>query len=125
MRQAGDPYAQQCFATATALAEKLKLSRGDWRVTFQSRFGRAAWLQPYTDKSLEQLANQGVRSVNVICPGFSADCLETLEEIEIQNREVFLRSGGETFHYIPSLNDRQDHILALGIIVEQALAGWL
>jgi len=125
LRQAGDPYAQQCFATATALAEKLKLSRGDWRVTFQSRFGRAAWLQPYTDKSLEQLANQGVRSVDVICPGFSADCLETLEEIEIQNREVFLRSGGETFHYIPCLNDRQDHILALGIIVEQALAGWL
>mgnify|MGYP001807215922 FL=1 len=123
-RQAGDPYAEQCFATATALAETLKLSQDDWQVTFQSRFGRAAWLQPYTDKILVQLANQGVRSVDVICPGFSADCLETLEEIEIQNREIFLRSGGEQFHYIPCLNDRQDHVLALGSIVEQALAGF-
>ena len=123
-RQAGDPYAEQCFATATALAEKLKLSQDDWQVTFQSRFGRAVWLQPYTDKILVQLANQGVRSVDVICPGFSADCLETLEEIEIQNREIFLRSGGEQFHYIPCLNDRQDHVLALGSIVEQALAGF-
>ena len=123
-RLAGDPYAEQCFATATALAEKLKLSQDDWQVAFQSRFGRAVWLQPYTDKILVQLANQGVRSVDVICPGFSADCLETLEEIEIQNREIFLRSGGEQFHYIPCLNDRQDHVLALGSIVEQALAGF-
>ena len=116
---------RQCLATATTLAENLKLSHGDWQVTFQSRFGRAAWLQPYTDKSLVQLANQGIRSVDVICPGFSADCLETLEEIEIQNREIFLRSGGEKFHYIPCLNDREDHILALASIVEQALSGWL
>ena len=100
-QQAGDPYADQCFATATALAEKLKLSQGDWQVTFQSRFGRAAWLQPYTDKSLVELANHGVRSVDVVCPGFSADCLETLEEIKIENRDIFLASGGKTFHYIP------------------------
>ena len=124
-QQAGDPYADQCFATATALAEKLKLSQGDWQVTFQSRFGRAAWLQPYTDKSLVELANHGVRSVDVICPGFSADCLETLEEIKIENRDIFLASGGKTFHYIPCLNDREDHVLALASIVEQALSGWL
>ena len=124
-RQAGDPYADQCFATATALAEKLKLSQGDWQVTFQSRFGRAAWLQPYTDKSLVELANQGVRSVDVICPGFSADCLETLEEIKIENRDIFLAAGGKTFHYIPCLNDREDHVLALGSIAEKALAGCL
>jgi len=124
-QQAGDPYANQCFATATAVAEKLKLSQGDWQVTFQSRFGRAPWLQPYTDESLVELANQGVRSVEVICPGFSADCLETLEEIKIENRDIFLASGGKTFHYIPCLNDREDHVLALGSIVEKALAGWL
>ena len=124
-QQAGDPYAEQCFATATALAEKLKLSQNDWQITFQSRFGRATWLQPYTDKSLVELANQGIRSVDVICPGFSADCLETLEEIKIENRDIFLASGGKTFHYIPCLNDREDHVLALGSIVEQALSGWL
>lgn len=109
----GDPYAGQCQATAQALAAALGLSPDQWMATFQSRFGAAQWLQPYTQPTLEELARDGLRRVDVICPGFPADCLETLEEISMECREAFLHAGGETFHYIPCLNERPDWIAAL------------
>lgn len=109
----GDPYAGQCQATAQALAAALGLSPDQWMATFQSRFGAAKWLQPYTQPTLEELARDGLRRADVICPGFPADCLETLEEISMECREAFLHAGGETFHYIPCLNERPDWIAAL------------
>lgn len=93
--------------------------------TFQSRFGREEWLQPYTDETLKGLPGQGVKSVQVICPGFAADCLETLEEIAVENRDYFLSAGGERFDYIPCLNSGAAHIDALAGIVAQHLQGWL
>lgn len=120
-RSEGDPYYQQCQTTARLTAERLGLKDGEWQVSFQSRFGREPWLQPYTDEVLGQLPAQGVKRVQVICPGFSADCLETLEEIAEENRVLFLRAGGESFHYIPALNDRPDHIAALADIVAREL----
>ena len=116
-RDSGDPYYGQCVATAEALAQRLALPPERWQLTFQSRFGREPWLQPYTDKTLEALPGQGVRSVDLICPGFSADCLETLEEIEGENREIFEAAGGERFRYIHALNDRPEHIDALAQLV--------
>ena len=121
----GDPYHCQCQATARLVAEQLGIVESRWQVTFQSIFGREEWLQPYTINTLETLAKSGVKSVDVVCPGFSADCLETLEEIEEQNREAFLKAGGETFHYIPALNDREDHIDALVEQIRTHLGGWL
>ncbi len=112
----GDPYADQCHATAKALAAALDLPADDWLATFQSRFGAAEWLQPYTQPTLEALAKEGLKRVDVVCPGFPADCLETLEEISMECREAFLESGGETFHYIPCLNERPDWITALAEI---------
>jgi ferrochelatase len=109
----GDPYAKQCHATAVALATELRLPTNAWLATFQSRFGAAKWLQPYTQPTLEELARGGLKRVDVICPGFPADCLETLEEISMECREAFLHSGGETFHYLPCLNERPDWIAAL------------
>ncbi len=109
----GDPYASQCHATAQALAAALGLSPDQWMATFQSRFGAAKWLQPYTQPTLEELARGGLKRVDVLCPGFPADCLETLEEISMECREAFLHAGGETFHYIPCLNERPDWIAAL------------
>jgi ferrochelatase len=109
----GDPYASQCQATAQALAAALDLPSDQWLATFQSRFGAAKWLQPYTQPTLEELARGGLKRVDVLCPGFPADCLETLEEISMECREAFLHSGGETFHYIPCLNERPDWIAAL------------
>lgn len=109
----GDPYAEQCRATAAALASALQLTDAEWALSFQSRFGAQQWLQPYTDGLLAEWAKAGVRSVQVVCPAFSADCLETLEEIAEQNREVFLRSGGQSYHYIPALNADAAHIQAL------------
>lgn len=109
----GDPYAGQCHATTRRLAAELGLADDAWLATFQSRFGAAKWLQPYTQPTLEQLARDGVPSVDVICPGFSADCLETLEEISLECREAFLAAGGREFHYIPCLNERPDWIAAL------------
>jgi ferrochelatase len=109
----GDPYADQCHATARALAAALGLSPDQWLATFQSRFGAAKWLQPYTQPTLEALARGGLRRVDVLCPGFPADCLETLEEIAMECREAFLHAGGATFHYIPCLNERPDWIAAL------------
>ncbi|MFO7593950.1 MAG: ferrochelatase [Pseudomonadota bacterium] len=115
--QEGDPYYAQCRRTAELLAAELGLGEEQWLLTFQSRFGREEWLQPYTDKTLEKLAAEGVKSVEVICPGFSADCLETLEEIDGENRTIFIRSGGEAFFYIPALNSRKDHIDMMAALV--------
>lgn len=113
----GDPYADRCHATARALAAELGLAPDAWRATFQSRFGAAKWLQPYTQPTLEELARGGLKNVDVICPGFPADCLETLEEISIECREAFLQAGGRDFGYIPCLNERADWIAALADIV--------
>lgn len=117
----GDPYYCECHKTARLLAERLGLRDDQWKVTFQSRFGKEPWLQPYTDETLRALGEQQCPRVDVACPGFSADCLETLEEISHTNRQIFQHAGGGEFHYIPALNDRPDHIEALTQIVEQQL----
>lgn len=121
---AGDPYHCQCRATARLLAEKLELEEHQWEVVFQSRFGREPWLQPYCDETLESLPDRGIRSVDVICPGFAVDCLETLEEIAIQNRELFMRAGGDSFRYIPCLNDDALHVDMLLSLIELHVRGW-
>lgn len=122
---AGDPYPQDCAATAQLLAERLQLADDDWQMCFQSRFGREPWLQPYTDKTLVEWARNGVGSVAVICPGFACDCLETLEEIAITNRQLFMDNGGRELTYIPALNDDAAHIDMLTGLVQRAAAGWL
>ncbi|MBM7457045.1 ferrochelatase [Oceanisphaera litoralis] len=106
----GDPYGHQCHRTSELVAAELGLERHEWRTTFQSRFGREPWLQPYTDETMKALPGEGIKKVSVICPAFSADCLETLEEIAEQNKEIFLEAGGEAYHYIPALNDNPAHI---------------
>jgi ferrochelatase len=123
--RAGDPYFCECHKTARLLAETLQLDADRWQLTFQSRFGREAWLQPYTDHTLRDLARAGTSHVQVICPGFSADCLETLEEINEQNRALFLAAGGERFDYIPALNDRPDHIAMMRQLIENSSRDWL
>ncbi|QQZ28232.1 ferrochelatase [Thiothrix subterranea] len=120
----GDPYHCECHKTARLLAAELNLRPNEWRVTFQSRFGKAEWLQPYTDKTMQALPAEGIKHVDVICPGFAADCLETLEEIREENREYFQHAGGETYHYIPALNANPDHIKALADIIQQHTVGW-
>ncbi len=120
----GDPYYCLCQMTARRVAERLQLPEDKWMVTFQSRFGKEEWLQPYTDKTLESLPGAGVRKVDVICPGFSVDCLETLEEIAEENREIFLHHGGEAFHYITCLNDNSDHIKMMLALVQTHTQGW-
>jgi ferrochelatase len=120
----GDPYHCECHKTARLLAEKLGLSRDKWQLTFQSRFGKAKWLQPYTEPTLVALAQGGSRRVDVVCPGFTGDCLETLEEIAMEAREAFLHAGGKEFHYIPCLNDSLDWIAALTSLAERHLSGW-
>jgi ferrochelatase len=117
----GDPYRDQCQRTAMLLAQRLGLAPDAWSVSFQSRFGRARWLQPYTIEVLAALPKRGVDSVSVICPGFAADCLETLEEIGIENRDAFLAAGGKQYHYIAALNARADHVAALGALVTREL----
>jgi len=114
----GDLYAAHCQATTAALIAELGLSENEWRQTFQSRVGRDPWLQPYTDKIMEKLPSEGVKTVDVICPGFSADCLETLDEITVENGEIFVEAGGEAVRYIPALNARPDHIALLASIVQ-------
>jgi protoporphyrin/coproporphyrin ferrochelatase len=120
----GDPYFCHCQKTARLVAEKLLLKDTKWKVTFQSRVGREEWLQPYTDTTMKQLAYQGVKTLDVVCPGFSADCLETLEEINMENREIFLNRGGVTFDYIPCLNASDFHINALSELIIQHSFGW-
>lgn len=121
---AGDPYYCECQKTGRLLAEALELTEQQWQLTFQSRLGPKEWLRPYTDQSLEKLGKAGVKSVDVVCPGFAADCLETLEEIAMENREVFLAAGGEQYRYIPCLNDRPDHITALTGLIQRHSQGW-
>jgi ferrochelatase len=121
----GDPYPCQCELTAELLAKQLGLAEGQWQFSFQSRLGPKDWLKPYTDQTLESLGKSGVRDVQVICPGFSADCLETLEEIAMENRDVFAAAGGRAYRYIPCLNDEPSHIGFLAQLVEQHLQGWL
>ncbi len=116
----GDPYFDECMETARQVARQLDLPEERWIVTFQSRFGRAEWLKPYTDETLKELAGNGTTSLDVICPGFSADCLETLEEIAVENQKYFIEHGGKKYHYIPALNSRDDFINALvSLILEQ------
>ena len=106
------------------LAEALCLSRDEYAVTFQSRFGKAKWIEPYTEPTLIELAKQGVKRVDVMCPGFSSDCIETLEEIDQEAREAFMHAGGEVFHYIPCLNDNDLGMQALADLAEQHMQGW-
>lgn len=120
----GDPYAEQCRTTARLLAQALGLGEDRYLLTFQSRFGKARWLEPYTEPSLVALAQGGTRRVDVMCPGFTSDCLETLEEINQEAREAFLHAGGQDFRYIPCLNDNPAWITALSRIAQQHLAGW-
>lgn len=120
----GDPYYAECAATARLLAAALELPDAAWQLTFQSRFGPEPWLQPYTDATLKALPGQGIEYVDVICPGFAADCLETLEEIARQNRGFFIEAGGKTFNYIPALNDRPDHIAFLADLVVRHTRAW-
>ena len=95
------------------------LNEAEYMVTFQSRFGKEEWLKPYTDETLEELPKQGIKHIAILSPAFSADCLETIEELEEENREVFMEAGGETYHYIPALNDRNDHIDAIFNVIQQ------
>lgn len=120
----GDPYHCQCLKSARLVAERLGLADGRWAVAFQSRFGRAEWLKPYTSATLQQWAGAGVRSVDVICPGFAADCLETLEEIAIENRLLFEQAGGGTLRYVPALNDAPAHLDALAALIRRHCSGW-
>ena len=120
----GDPYHCECFKTARLLAEHLGLDSQQYQVTFQSRLGRAKWLEPYTEPSLIALAQAGIKRVDVVCPGFTSDCLETLEEIAMEGRSAFLRAGGQSFHYIACLNDDPAWVKALGELAEQHLNGW-
>lgn len=121
----GDPYHDECRTTARLLAEKLHLPPERWQLTFQSRFGKAEWLKPYTQATLEALGRAGTERVDVICPGFPADCLETLEEIAMEVRAAFIESGGKSFRYIPCLNERHDWISALAGIVRGRISDWL
>lgn len=124
-RELGDPYHDQCQETGRLLAQALGLSEGQWQLTFQSRFGRAQWLQPYTEPTLQALARAGTRSVDLFCPGFTGDCLETLEEIAQEAREAFLAAGGERFGYIACLNDSAHWTAALGRLSLRHMGGWL
>ena len=115
--EAGDPYANQCMKSVADITAALGCADGDWLLTFQSRVGREPWLQPYTDRTLKELAVSGTRHVQVVCPGFAVDCLETLEEIAMQNRDGFIAAGGEKLEYIPALNDSPAHVEFLASLV--------
>jgi ferrochelatase len=120
----GDPYHCECMKTARLLATKLRLAPSDYVVTFQSRFGKAEWLQPYTEPTVVGLAAEGVQRIDVICPGFTSDCLETLEEVALEVKHAFHAAGGQDFHYIACLNDQPSWILGLAEITEQHVIGW-
>lgn len=120
----GDPYHCQCHKTSRLIAENLGLDKEQYLTTFQSRFGREEWLKPYTDHTLMALPKEGVKSVQIVCPGFSSDCLETIEEIGEENREYFMEAGGERYEYIEALNSDPQHINALVKLIEQNLQGW-
>jgi len=113
----GDPYQAQCEQSVRDIAAELGLEESEWMLTYQSRVGREPWLQPYTDETLQRLAAEGVRTVQVVCPGFAVDCLETLEEIAMQNRDLFLQAGGERLDYVPALNDSEGHVAFLSELI--------
>ena len=117
----GDPYFHQCHKTAALLAEKLGLETEQWKLVFQSRFGKAEWLKPYCVDTLQQLPGEGVKTVDVVCPGFAVDCLETLEEIAMENKSIFEEAGGTAYRYIAALNDSDLHVNALVHLLEQRL----
>lgn len=117
----GDPYPKACEETVAAVVNTLQLKEGEYALSYQSRLGYKPWLQPYTIDFLTQKAREGVKRVDVIAPGFATDCLETLEELEVQNNQAFLQAGGEVFHYIPALNDSVDHIALLASLVRERL----
>jgi len=121
---AGDPYHCQCKFSARHIAMRLGLSDEEWMVTFQSRLGKAEWLKPYTDKTLEELGHSGVKNLQVVCPGFSIDCLETLEEIAMEGKEEFIEAGGEDLKYIPCLNDSDEHVAVLRELCLNHGQGW-
>ncbi|MDQ6975564.1 MAG: ferrochelatase [Mariprofundaceae bacterium] len=120
----GDPYPRFCRKTAGLLAEALQLEAAQWCISFQSRFGKEPWLQPYTDETLKSWGDKGLGRVDVICPGFAADCLETLEEIAVENRDYYLAAGGHSLRYIHALNADDEHIQALFAICKNHLQGW-
>lgn len=120
----GDPYLDQCRATARRLRERLGLDEAGLLMSFQSRVGREPWLQPYTDATVRRLASEGVRRLDVACPGFAVDCLETLEEIAMQNRDFFLAAGGQELRYIPALNDSPEQVASLAALVRRHAQGW-
>ena len=122
--QLGDPYHCECYKTARLLGEALDLRKSQYMVTFQSRFGKAKWLEPYTEPTLIALAQQGVKRVDLICPGFTSDCLETLEEISQEAQETYLHAGGEVFHYITCLNDSQSWIQGMHALCQSHMGGW-
>jgi ferrochelatase len=121
----GDPYHCECLKTSRLIAVALGLKDSEHFTSFQSRFGREEWLKPYTDDSLKTFAGEGIKSVQIVCPGFSADCLETIEEIGEENRDYFLEAGGERYEYIAALNADKEHIQALTNILESHLQGWI
>jgi len=120
----GDPYHCQCLKTGRLIAESLELTDDEWVIAFQSRVGRAEWLRPYTIETVAELGKKGMGRLDVVCPGFAADCLETLEEIAMQNAETFTTSGGGTLNYIPALNARDDHVAFLTRLIEKHIGGW-
>ena len=121
---AGDPYFEQCRDSARAIAARLALDERAWGLSFQSRVGREAWLQPYTVDTLKSLAGTGLKRLDVVCPGFAVDCLETLEEIAIQGAAIFREAGGESVSYVPALNDDTAHVAALASLVRRQCSGW-
>ncbi|HEY0681125.1 MAG TPA: ferrochelatase [Steroidobacter sp.] len=121
---AGDPYEHQCTQTARLIAQRLSLGEKDWSLSYQSQVGREEWLRPYTDEQLLEYARSGPKRVTVVCPGFATDCLETLEEIAIRNRETFLGAGGEAYDYIPALNADEAHVTALTNLIDRHAQGW-
>ena len=120
----GDPYAGQCRNTARLLRERLRLDESQLLLSFQSRVGRERWLEPYTDATVRRLAGEGVQRLDVACPGFAVDCLETLEEIAMQNRDFFAATGGESLRYIPALNDSAGQVRSLAALARRHLQGW-
>jgi protoporphyrin/coproporphyrin ferrochelatase len=120
----GDPYHCECYKTSRLIAENLGLAKEEYMTTFQSRFGREEWLTPYTDETLKSLPQQGVKTVQIVCPGFSSDCLETIEEIGEENREYFKHAGGERYEYIEALNSDPQHIAMLAKLVNENIQGW-
>lgn len=123
--QQGDPYHCQCMKTSRLIRARLGWPAETWLTTFQSRFGNDPWLQPYTDETVGRLAKEGVKKLAMVAPGFSADCLETLEELDVENREIFMHNGGEAFTYIPALNESAEGVRVIEAIVRRELSGWV